>query len=237
VIGGQILIEAIALRKTKSTRMWILPLFLLLPILSAPVLANEIDCGNPFVNHFGPFDYRIATVADKELVERFHFTPETEQLKAGSGTGIPAQDIGYTLGVFPNHPRALVAMYRLAIREKSAKPKGAKYSIDCYLDRAMRFRPDDSNVYLIFGTYLLNIGQAKNAVELLEKSLTLNDESANAHYNLGLAFFDLHDYENSLAHAQRAYVLGFPLPGLRNKLEKAGKWQSAPSPVTTVPGG
>jgi hypothetical protein len=71
--------------------MWILPLLLMLTIVSAPVLADEIDCGNPFVNHFGPFDYRIAPVADRELVERFHFTPETEQLKPGSGTGNPVR--------------------------------------------------------------------------------------------------------------------------------------------------
>src|SRR4051812_2402613 len=72
--------------------------------------ADATTCGDPFVNHFGPFDYRTASVADKTIVERTHFTSETEQLKAGSGTGVPAQDIGYTLRVFPNHPRALLAM-------------------------------------------------------------------------------------------------------------------------------
>jgi tetratricopeptide (TPR) repeat protein len=128
-------------------------------------------------------------------------------------------------------------MFRLALREKTAKPKGAKYTVDCYFDRAIRFRPDDFNVYLVYGTYLLNVSQTKSAVQQLEKSLALNDENANAHYNLGLAYFDLRDYEKSLAHAQRAYGLGFPLPGLRNKLEKAGKWQFLSPAAPGAPGG
>lgn len=32
-------------------------------------------------------------------------------------------------------------------------------------------------------------------------------------------------FEKSLESAQRAYALGFPLPGLRDKLKRADKWQ------------
>ncbi len=31
------------------------------------------------------------------------------------------------------------------------------------------------------------------------------------------------DYEQAIVHAKKAYELGFPLPGLRNKLMKTGK--------------
>ena len=187
--------------------------------------ADVSNCGNPFVNHFGPWDYRIASVADKTIVERTHFTSETEQLKPNSGTGYPAQDIGYTLRVFPNHPRALLAMSRLALKEKTAVPKHGDMSVDCYFDRAMRFTPNDPEVYMIYGVHVMKTGDNKTAIALLEKASSLDDSNANVHYNLGLAYFEVKNYDKSLAEATKAYALGFPLPGLRNMLEKAGKWR------------
>jgi tetratricopeptide (TPR) repeat protein len=83
----------------------------------------------------------------------------------------------------------------------------------------------------------MDTGKTQDAVQKLEKAAELNSENGNVHYNLGLAYFTLKDYEKSLAHAQRAYALGFPLPGLRNKLEKAGKWQSVRSADSPSPGG
>ena len=39
------------------------------------------------------------------------------------------------------------------------------------------------------------------------------------------------EYEKASAHAQKAYALGFPLPGLKNKLKAAGKWKEPPPAV------
>jgi hypothetical protein len=36
------------------------------------------DCGNPFVNHFGPWDYRVAPRDALNNVETHHFLPYTE---------------------------------------------------------------------------------------------------------------------------------------------------------------
>jgi hypothetical protein len=33
------------------------------------------------------------------------------------------------------------------------------------------------------------------------------------------------DYEQARTHARKAYDQGFPLPGLRNQLIQAGKWE------------
>ena len=41
------------------------------------------------------------------------------------------------------------------------------------------------------------------------------------------------EYEKASAHAQKAYALGFPLPGLKNKLKAAGKWRE-PEPAPAV---
>lgn len=202
------------------------------------VSAGEVDCG-PLTNHFGPFDYYTAPPADRRLVERPHFPPQVEQLRKGN-TGPLGQDISYTLSVFPNHPRALFSMSKLAIREKTNKPRDSTYSIDCWFDRAIRFRPNDSNVRMIYGIYLQTTGKSKEAAQQFNKSAEFGGDNGNLFYNLGLSYFDLKDYEKALEYAHRAHYLGFQLPGLKNKLVRVGKWreptievrESAPMPST-----
>src|SRR5262249_19561300 len=49
-------------------------------------------------------------------------------------------------------------------------------------------------------------------------------ESAEIQYNLGLINLELGDVASAVENAQRAYDKGYPLPGLKNKLQKLGKW-------------
>ena len=63
------------------------------------------------------------------------------------------------------------------------------------------------------------------ALEQFRRGLELAPDNANLHYNIGLTYFELKDYDNALVHAKRAYELGFPLPGLRNKLQAAKRWK------------
>jgi tetratricopeptide (TPR) repeat protein len=159
-----------------------------------------------------------------DTVERFHFTPKVERLIQGE-SGYLGGDIGYTLEHFANHPRALSAMARLALREKTARPKGANFSVDCYFDRAIRFKPDDARVRAVFGGYLLAIKQESSALEQLEQAARLEPNNASNHYNLGLLYVRQKQYDKAREAAQQAYSLGFPLPGLRTKLQAAGHWK------------
>jgi tetratricopeptide (TPR) repeat protein len=77
---------------------------------------------------------------------------------------------------------------------------------------------------MIYAVYLNKIGKLKEALEQLEVAEKADSDNANLNYNIGLVYFDLKNYEKALYFAHRAYELGFPLPGLRNKLQKAGKW-------------
>jgi tetratricopeptide (TPR) repeat protein len=185
--------------------------------------ADATACG-PLTNHFGPFDYHASPPERRNLVERAHFTPDVERLRRGQTTAVIGADIHYTLMVFPNHPRALLAMSNLAQKEKLAKPAGSGFTVDCWFDRAVRFREEDATVRMLFGIYLLKTNRPELAVAQLEKASEFESENANLAYNLGLAYFDLHDYQKSLAFAHQAYEQGFPLPGLRNKLKRVGKW-------------
>lgn len=159
-----------------------------------------------------------------DTVERFHFTARVEKLLQGE-SGYLGGDIGYTLEHFANHPRALASMAKLALREKTPKPRGAGYSVDCYFDRAIRFRPEDARVRAVFGAWLLANQKEAAALEQLQEAARLAPDNAANHYNLGLLYLRRKDYDKAREAAQEAYAMGFPLPGLRSKLQAAGEWQ------------
>ena len=187
------------------------------------------QCGS-LENGYGPFDYRTAPADKKRLVEGAHFTPGVEFLRGGKTSSTPGGDISYTLRAFPNHARALMSMIKLAEREKTDKPYQSAYSVSCWLDRAERFKPDDAYVKAVYGIYLSRKGDKRKALEKLHEAQELGIPSPNIDYNIGLIYFDLGDYEKSLQSAHRAYAGGFNLPGLKEKLKRAGKWTEATKP-------
>lgn len=201
----------------------LLPTCSLLMLLAGAAQSAD-DCP-PYVKHDPGGDY--TDPADRQglaVVESFHFTPSVERLVKGN-TGQLGADISYTLEHFPNHHRALAAMSRLSLRDKNRKPNGARYTIECYFDRALRYRPDDARVHALFGSYLLALGQNDGALEQLEHAARLEPDNPTAHYNLGLLYLKKRDYEQARSSARKAYSMGFPLPGLKNKLAAAGEWR------------
>lgn len=186
--------------------------------------SGAVACG-PLENHFGPIDYRTASKKDKDMVENVHFTRAVETLASGATTISAGGDMAYTLHVFPNHHRALMALIKLGEKEKTIKPRGMRYTVPCYFDRAERFRPDDATVKSIFGVYLMRSGKNEEAQKKLEEALELAGDNANVYYNLGLSYYQMKLFDQSLKAAHRAYALGFPLPGLRDMLKRAGKWE------------
>jgi tetratricopeptide (TPR) repeat protein len=209
-------------------------LFFALVALSC-ICGNEAfaQCGE-LTNSYGPYDYRTATNEERVLVEGAHFTPNVERLIRGKTAVVPGPDIAYTLRAYPNHPRALHSMMNLSFTNRTDKPEGSTYTMECWFDRAERFVPNDGTVQMIHGIYILRKGDARGAVAKFKRAEELSGPSANLHYNLGLAYLDLRDYDNALDRARSAYRLGFPLPGLRNKLQEVGKWQPVETPPAAV---
>ncbi len=188
---------------------------------------------------YGPFDYNDPQSSSPDgssrdsnqdrlsLVERYHFDSNTENLITGASNTDPKSDIDYTLRAFPNHPRALLAISRYFLRLPADNPK-TKYALargigdvpppECYFQRAKLFAPEDPMVSMVFGIYLHKRGLLDAAIaeyRLAEQEMPKYAELA---YNMGLAYFDLKDYENAKKYAARAYALGYPLPGLKRKL-------------------
>jgi hypothetical protein len=182
------------------------------------------SCG-PIENGYGPFDYR--TQRDNlKVVEQFHFTPTVESLISGS-SGAIGGDLDYTLRASPNHHRALMAMMRLGEKLKSPQPTGARYSVECWFERALRFRPDDNTARMIYATYLAKSGREQETIKQLEIATQSAGDNPFTHNNIGLIYFDIKKYESALAQAHKAYSLGFGQPTLRDRLKGVGKWKES----------
>lgn len=199
-------------------------IFLILVSPSSFAQVASAECGS-LENAFGPFDYRVERGNNLHLVEIAHFTPAVEALIKGNA-GYLGGDLDYTLRAFPNHHRALMSMMRYGERSKTAIPKDMRYSVECYFERAIRFRPDDAISRMIYSMYLAKNGRNTDAVRQLDLAAAGAEDKENAftHYNLGLNYFDLKEYGKALAQAHKSYALGFIQPALRDKLKEAGKW-------------
>lgn len=193
-------------------------------VVSAQVAPST--CGS-LDNAYGPYDYR--TDRDKlPIVEGAHFTAPVEMLIRGE-RGYLSSDIDYTLRAFPNHHRALASMERLAERQKVDRVSGARWDVECYFVRALRFRPDDATVRLLYATYLRKHQRKDEALRQMAVAGELAKDNPFTHYNMGLVYFDLGEHELALASAHRAMALGFPRTELKQKLVAAGKWVEAAS--------
>ena len=198
----------------------------ILAAISLQVFAS-VTCPPATVDaKYGPFDYTDPGVKVSRLpiVEQYHFQPQTEQLIKGT-SGALINDLDYVLRSFPNHHRALNAMARLAKIEHSDRPEHAHFTVDCYFERALGFAPKDAMVRLIYGNYLYDLKKDGDALEQYQQAEKLDPDNANIQYNIGLLYFKMKQYDKALAHAKNAYAAGFPLPGLRMKLQKAGQWK------------
>jgi len=232
---------ALGYDKMRSNRQSVLALALALLVgllglaCSAPLAAQtmqDVECGS-LDNAYGPFDYTDASDRAIKLpvVEKFHFNSDIENLRRGqSGTIIG--DLDYALRAFPNHHRALNAVGRYLLKNPSVGVP-PYFNADCYFNRAMRWRPRDGTVRMIYGTYLFKSGEREAALKRYEEALALMPDSAEVHYNMGLLEVELERFDAALEHAHKAYALGYPLEGLKNRLKRAGKWREAQ--VANVP--
>ena len=195
-------------------------------MIASSASAEDLAC--PRIWHgYGPFDYTNPEHKSVRLpiVEQYHFTPNIERLQSGN-TGPLGGELDYTLKSFPNHHRALYALVHLALRDKTNRPKGTVATVECYLDRAAKFQPKDGMVRLIYATYLLKDGKLNPAQEQFEAAESLLPNNMNVEYNYGLYYFERKNYDKAYEYAKKAYDRGFPLPGLKNKLAKVGKWKN-----------
>lgn len=107
-----------------------------------------------------------------------------------------------------------VALYRSGQHEKAFK---------IWKD-GITTQPTRPESYVAMAEALRSEKKMKEALEiLLQFDKRKEQPSAEAEYFLGHTYLDLGLYNEAKKHADNAYRLGYPLPGLRNKLRRVGK--------------
>lgn len=177
-----------------------------------------------------PWDYRDSRFAhDLQTVEKHHFNLNVQSLTKGQSSSDLGGDLEFILRYFPNHHKALDAMGRLSRRQARgtilSDGKVQRRDAAVFFERAVKFAPDDGIVRMLYGIHLQLTKAGSKARLHYEAALELEPAAPEVHYNAGLFYLDIDETELALEHARRAYENGYPLPGLRNKLQLAGIWQ------------
>lgn len=214
----------LALRRWPASAAAVALALAALPLAAQPNRAPAPPgCGETH-NQYGPFDYRTAHPSQRALVENAHFTRGVETLTKGA-TGPFGNDIGYTLAVFPNHPRAIYTVERLAAKEKADPAFGTDMTVECYFARGMAFAPDDLVFRMLYVSFLARRNRIEEAQKFLDYVVQQAEDNPLTHFNAGLLYFDMKLYDKALAQAHRAMALGMRRTELRDRLTSAGRWK------------
>ncbi len=199
-------------------------LFSLISYSSVAIDNQSCDLQNVFDKvGYGPFDYTTAIGKQKlGVVEKAHFDHNVKNLIRGKSGNDPLPDLVYVLSKYPNHHPALYSMSKL-LRKKEAdntlRYNNNLYTARCYFERAKTFSPKDSIVLALYGIHLHKSLKYESAEKQYLNALKLTPQNPEINYNLGLLYVDMKEYTQAKKYADIAYEQGFPLAGLRSKLE------------------
>lgn len=115
---------------------------------------------------------------------------------------------------------SLVTAYYGTALHRAGKPQQA---IDMW-KKGIATQPKARESYLAMAEVLLEEKKPKEALEVLLNYEQLKEYDApDAEYFIGHTYFELKQYDKAREHADKAYQLGYPFPGLRDKLKRVGK--------------
>ena len=212
------------------------PGFIKLFIIICLALCILIPANAQAIVEGGPNDYYDTdswTHEYRRSVESNHLAPALNQVTNGYTGGKHYNiwaEIDFILRWFPNHPEGLQFMVRWLPKHSHPPDKDVEY----YFQRAIEYRPTpelrpvDATVRVLYAIHLHKQKKYQKSQEQYELALSITPNNSEIHYNLGLLLVAKNDYPAALKHAHIAYSMGFPLPGLKNKLKKLGVWKDIP---------
>lgn len=177
----------------------------------------------------GNLDYYAPGQTSTQLYRNvmLHFPSGRDYASRGQW-GSALADYEFILNFYPNHPQALIELSELCVKWKAAT---CDVTAESWYQKAIARNPGAAQSYVVLALHLHRKKKLDEAVKIYKQAIELAPNSINAHYNLGLAYADLQQYELANLHAQKSYSLGVTLLGLRSRLEKVGKW----NPNATLP--
>jgi len=93
-----------------------------------------------------------------------------------------------------------------------------------FTNESISAQPSYVPAYLLASLIYREQGQLQKALKTLRAAdAATSNDSAEIHYFLGLYLIEHGDIDGAKEHAERAYALGYPLPGLAAKLERLGR--------------
>jgi tetratricopeptide (TPR) repeat protein len=170
------------------------------------------------------WDYRTRDSSDQmryQIADNWenHTGPAKSRMDKGEFTRQVMADLNFTLIRYPNHYLALEQLVRYA--QNGGKPY--EYGEpQCYFNWARQFASNDAQVVVAEAYFAWKTGNKQRAEDLYRWAMELDPQLVTAPYNLGLLYVELKQYDKAVEQAIAAYSMGYPLPGLRNRLREAG---------------
>jgi tetratricopeptide (TPR) repeat protein len=92
------------------------------------------------------------------------------------------------------------------------------------LREVISFQPKNETLYSALAVMHWRLGETREAKRtLLDGSSQVDGQSAEINYNLGLISIELGEIDEAVEYATKAYESGYPLPGLRTRLQRLGR--------------
>jgi len=191
---------------------------LVVMLAASPVAFGQAG-GHDYYNPGSDTDVK----ANMVNAHHFHLQPAFDAMKTGNWRSA-WENFEFILRFAPNSPQALNGISQLCV----LKWKSPLCDADSWFDQAIAINPSIATTWVLYGIHLQRKKLPDQAVEKFKHALELRPDDINGHYNLGLAYFDMKDYDNANKQAQMSYALGAPLPGLREMLKRVGAWKPSP---------
>jgi len=101
------------------------------------------------------------------------------------------------------------------------------------LEKGIKVQPTRPEAYIQLALIQRKHHKLKEALATLESAdAATRGGSADVQYDLGLINLEIGDIDAAVQNARRAYGLGYPLPGLKWKLQKMKRWDSSVAATT-----
>ena len=213
-------------------------LFLVLFVLQTFVASLEVsaDCFSmSWTRHDRPWDYYANETRMPDgntpdglinLLEKNHLNQSVRTLQRGQTSPLPG-DMLFIMRIIPNHPLVLDTYSRFekkynesAMFRNDNYVRKPVYAAECLFRRANKVFPGNAQTMLVWGLHHYRNDEYVEALDKLTTANALSPSDVEVQYNLGLTYAQLGNVDKAKEFAQLAYAAGYPLPGLKNKIEQ-----------------